>query len=1121
MELKNNKISFKTVASKIIEVAKKCESEEDVKIYVQRIIDNTLENLGIDIDARYEKTIYKSRRADALYPSIVIEYKKPKALRKSLVKERAKEELKDYLKGLAKKEKVPRKFVGVAIDGFNILFIRSKPTKLVTWGKKVQLTLHKQVLKVYEEWEVIGPRTISEETIEQLFLYFRSLSFKTLNPENLVNDFGPKNLLAKDAIRCFYRKLDRSKNPKLQTLFNEWSRIFGIVYGKEVGIEEKNVKKFALEYGLKNDVDFKKLLFCIHTYLALLMKMIAVETLAIQRGFWFPSFVQKWKMSSSEELKNDMMDLENGGPFKRSGIVNFLEGDFFNWYLEIWDQEIASVIRGVASRLSHYEPATSKLEPSETRDLLKKLYQFLVPKEIRHDLGEYYTPDWLAELLLDEIGYNGDPHKRLIDPACGSGTFIVLVLKRILNYTRDNPESYSNPKNIMELILNNIVGFDINPLAVLASRTNYLLALMQFKRQGKIEIPIYLCDSILTPERYSTVIGQDYKIQTSVGDFSIPRQIVKKNYVETVFTLLEEVLSYNGDGTVFIERVRKALPIRITEKTVSCLGGLYRKFEALEREGKNHVWARIITNNFAPLFKGKFDYIIGNPPWVRWTYLSDSYRNATWSLWQKYGLFTQKGIRAKMGTAELDFSMLFLYACIDFLGRKNGKLGFLITQEVFKSKKAGEGFRRFQIKDKNLPLKVVKVHDLVKVKPFEGVANKTSLVIMQKSKETKFPLPYIIWNKKRGAGTIYSDFELPLVFGLTERRNTVAQPVDKPTDPWQTIEKGLEKMVKKMMGKAQYKARIGARVEPYGVFWMKTKSVTPEGLVIVENLPEMGKNRELKKIERALETELIFPIVRGKDINRWYAKSEISAIIVNRSTRKDDIPKEKWMKINLPKSYSYLFEFKEALLSRKNYWKFFAREVKSEKKIGHKKLAEYSYFKFDRKDRDNMFVYLCSNAPFYTMFNVGDYTFSKFKVVWSRMASDLKAAVISTLSTKNLGKKIMIPTDTTSLIPVDNEDEAHYICALLNSTATRFLVRSFSSAGRGFGAPSILKYIKIPKFDAKNRVHKNLSKLSRKAHQLAVEGKESKIENIEKRIDRLVAKFWKIEEKEFKLLHSP
>ena len=57
--------------------------------------------------------------------------------------------------------------------------------------------------------------------------------------------------------------------------------------------------------------------------------------------------------------------------------------------------------------------------------MLKMLYHGLMPREIRHNLGEYYTPDWLAEHVLNELGYAGQIDKRLLDPACGSGTFLV------------------------------------------------------------------------------------------------------------------------------------------------------------------------------------------------------------------------------------------------------------------------------------------------------------------------------------------------------------------------------------------------------------------------------------------------------------------------------------------------------------------------------------------------------------------------------------------------------------------------------------------------------------------------------------------------------------------------
>ncbi len=97
--------------------------------------------------------------------------------------------------------------------------------------------------------------------------------------------------------------------------------------------------------------------------------------------------------------------------------------------------------------------------------------------------ARYYTPDWLAELVISEVGYDGNSNKRFLDPACGSGTFLVLAMKRARQYALDN---FKNETETLEGILKNIAGFDLNPLAVLAARTNYLIALgklIKYKRE--------------------------------------------------------------------------------------------------------------------------------------------------------------------------------------------------------------------------------------------------------------------------------------------------------------------------------------------------------------------------------------------------------------------------------------------------------------------------------------------------------------------------------------------------------------------------------------------------------------------------------------------------------------
>ena len=96
----------------------------------------------------------------------------------------------------------------------------------------------------------------------------------------------------------------------------------------------------------------------------------------------------------------------------------------------------------------------------------------------------------------------------------------------------------------------------------------------------------------------------------------------------------------------------------------------------------------------------------GNPPWVRWGYLPEGYRDATLKLWKEYGLFSLCGMDVRLSAGEKGFSMLFTYVAADRYLKKGKKLAFLITQEVFKTKGADEGFRGFKVK--NTPVKVVK-----------------------------------------------------------------------------------------------------------------------------------------------------------------------------------------------------------------------------------------------------------------------------------------------------------------------------------------------------------------------------------------------------------------------------
>ena len=120
------------------------------------------------------------------------------------------------------------------------------------------------------------------------------------------------------------------------------------------------------------------------------------------------------------------------------------------------------------------------------------------------------------------------------------------------------------------------------------------------------------------------------------------------------------------------------------------------------------------------------------------------------------------------------------------------------------------------------------------------------------------------------------------------------------------------------------------------------------------------------------------------------------------------------------------------------------------------------------------------------------------------MASDLVAAVISQFKTP-FGYKTVIPTDTTSLFATDQEKEAHYLCAIVNSTPVREFIKTYSSAGRGFGAPAVMEHIAIPRFDPRKRIHSRLAELSQRLHDLKTQGQDFEIERRSRDLDSLVS----------------
>lgn len=1038
------------LAEEIRQRAREAANEEELRMGFVTAFAPILESLGIR--PSYEKRpvlVVSGGRTDALYRAVIIEFRSPGKLGNEKELEDVAEQVKGYVRVEAPSPEHYGRYFGAVTDGLHITFIKYRRGA----------------------WERTGLLELNEQTISKLVEALRGLGRKPLDAALLLRDFGPESDLSRRTILALYRALLNPRSARTGALFEDWKRVFSQVcaYSRE------KLKGLMEYYGLSaGNINAERLMFSIHTYYAMLVKLLASEIVTLYADSLIGSYLKKLE-EAYQENKNKMLEelrnLEEGGLFAELGIKNFLEADYFAWYLDEWNDDIASVVYDIVKKLMDYEPGTIELSPERIRDLFKRLYQGLVPRKIRHDLGEYFTPDWLAELVLDEVGYDGDPDKGVLDPACGSGTFLVLAIKRIKERAE---EHFIDKRELLEKIVKNVRGTDLNPLAVLAAKANYIITiadLLRYRPGEGIEIPVYLADSVAVGRR-AALFGEEIYLKTVEGEFWVPREVLDGDVLSRVLDDIEFCLRNRCSRDEFKKLINKNY--RLTNGSVESLARLYDKLAGLEKEGENGTWTRILKNSFAPLLIGKFDYVIGNPPWINWENLPESYRNDTKPLWDQYGLL--EGTReARLGKVKRDISMLFVARCLDMFTKDGGKLAFLVPFTVYRTQ-AGAGFRKFLTNY----CRVLRIHDLVALRPFEGAASMTSLIVIEKAGRTEFPIPCITWHNPGTTG-IGQEAELEEVRSATKRLDAVLIPIEegKPESPWMQItEKAYEAMRKVIGSSPWYKAYEGVNTALNQVYWVEVIDETPSGLLIT-NPQRPRQKKKVKQVKQVVEKELVYPLVRGRDVKRWFAARERSYIIIPHDPNTGKPIEEGKLKAKYPNTYEYFNNFRE-LLENRSLHKLWGR-----------------------------------GNPFYSVYDIGEYTFSPYKVVWKYIAggssgkAELSAAVIGGV----------IPDSKLMLIPFSSEKEAHYVCSVLNSSVVRLIVASYAISTAI--STHVTERIRIPKYDPNNLLHLRLSGLSERAHQLAEEvywnNREElreKLREVEEEIDKGVAKLYGVTDEE-------
>lgn len=988
-----SKIEVAESVKTLLEAARISENEEQLKIKAEGILETLCKRHGIFWNSyTYEHSFNSGgRRIDAVHGSTVIEYETPRSFRgfENAQLKHARRQAEEYTELLSAEEgREIERYSLVAWDGETITFGRPDGDGFT--------------------WEPARP--FNELCLERLLTLIADGGRPLVSPMLLNQFIGPDTKVGRRLIPSLFQAICSTRSDESATrtklIFTEWMRLFGQVDGTETERLTRYLEDTSRSHGINYSNDPQAYVFALSTYIAIVAKTCAVYSLA----------------SHSDEALNPpssprafMKSIENGEYFKKFGIENMLGTDFFSWYLgddvaENLDEPLGLLLE----RLRTIDFDVTQKSPKSVRDLFKGLYMEFTPAPMRHALGEYYTPDWLASHVIDTAGWI--PTQSLLDPTCGSGTFILEGLRRRLELCADTPLTARE-------LLDGLYGFDLNPLAVLTAKASIVVFLSgRFDASDPVLLPVYLADAINTADPDNGVFKHSILTEKGERSFSIPVCLAESADFFTVMNQLRIYIDAGLDCREIVTSLRAFSPVirGLKDSDADVFGQTIKDLIDLHRNHWNGIWCLILFDRIEAGCIKDVDLVVGNPPWVKWSNLPRSYAEFIKPICDRMDIFSED---VWVGGIQSDISTVVTYHALERFVKKSGSLAFLITGTVFKNE-SSQGFRRWKLRLGNIdePMTVEMVEDYAALHPFEGVANwPTLLLIRRNCTATEYPVKY-----RRFAAKKYDASP-----GISSYDDLQAMPVPgTDAGPWLVgteTEMGIWSHLFNASGDSIYRARKGVTTDANGIFFVSAQPVQNETLVRITNDPRNGRHRGVTATSATVEKDDVFPLLRGRDVHRFVASphTDQCIIIPQRGMFGDEnLPS------TCPHTFRFLSQFRPILEQRSSYRRF------------------------------------QQGKPFWSIWSTGEYTFSPYKVVWKEMSgSGFVAAYVD--SSEFCGElKTVVPDHKVYFVPISSEDEAAYLTAFLNSHVVAQAINAYSSA-LSLGT-SVTDYLNIPRFNKDN-----------------------------------------------------
>jgi type I restriction-modification system DNA methylase subunit len=995
--------------NKVKNANKEATKKEAFKDLLNRLYKNDAEILSVvdQITQGAEKAILNIPRkdklhrgsADTLYNKIIIEFEN--SLKVSL--NHAKEQLAGYLLGQFKSGH-GYNYTLIVSDFINWKVVAPEVSQL---DKLSELSEHDLKLDEIPSASI----TLNENNAEDFYYWIDRFLFKEEKQKatlKLIEDsFGYRSPVFIDSYLKMLKWFNEAKKfGEVQVSYEQWKKFLSVAYGSFNGSEEN---------------------FLIHTYLSVFSKMLA------------------YAVVSNDDYIDDkeMMAILDGTIFHKYNIRNFVDNDFFHWVKsELNFNNLKNTFRGIAQEISTFD------FHNVDEDVLKGVYQELIDLDTRHALGEYYTPDWLCELVVAEFEFKSS--HRILDPACGSGSFLRSAIHRLKKLNSDIT---------VEELSSAVYGIDIHPLSVQIAKTTVLLALGQGVRNAKrpVHINVILANTLRAPEGINNLWGTDFRLDIDKEKYYLNTQILSDmelfdDAVDVCDDLAEQTLNKEKESLLALYNTLKRKNVKHGSISVEMQNSFYKIYEGLKlvkENGRDSIWKFIVQNSYKPYFLSKkFDYVIGNPPWFTYSDIrNEEYQDTLNKLATTLYVKPEK----VANFPHLEIAAIFLSYCSSYFLKDDGKIAFVLPRSFF-SADHHDNTRSGKAKG----FKLSKAWDLEKVFPLFRVPS-CVLFADKAAVLKKIPATGI-------EGKIYSG-RLP---AHNCNLKAAAPKLSAENVSWFYNKQGKSSAFSATKKKTQNKTnpykklfKQGATIVPRTFYFVELTHDAPidwdDRIVHVKTADSVKTDakspwKELD-ISGSLESRFLYRTILSKGILPFALyQPELVALPVVVETEHNNKTIKLMSALELRREgYSEAAKWFQKV---ENFWDLFRTEKS-------KKMSCYDRINFQKGLSDQNL-----NAPYLVLYNAS--------------AKDANATIVK----RESYDLEFIVESVCYVFYTDCLEEAYYLTSIFNSTVPNELMKDFQARGL-FGARHVHKKILdiyYPKYDAANDTHQKLADQSKLAH---------------------------------------